>query len=66
MCGRTSLFAGPAVLEERFDVTVPDEYAPRYNVAPGTPIAAIRDDSPEIVEPIDVHESDPQRGLDEF
>ena len=50
MCGRTSLFASPAALEERFDVAVADEYEPRYNVAPETPIATIRDDSPDALE----------------
>jgi len=50
MCGRTSLFASPPVLEERFDVTVTEEYEPRYNVAPETPIAMIRDDAPETLD----------------
>jgi len=50
MCGRTSLFASPATLEERFDVAVSDEYEPRYNVAPETPIATIRDELPETLD----------------
>ncbi|SNZ12400.1 Putative SOS response-associated peptidase YedK [Natronoarchaeum philippinense] len=50
MCGRTSLFATPETLAARFGVDVTDEYEPRYNVAPETPIAAIRDDAPDALE----------------
>lgn len=46
MCGRTSLFAPPAVLEARFDATVVDPLSPRYNLAPGDDLAVIRDDAP--------------------
>jgi putative SOS response-associated peptidase YedK len=31
----------PAVLEERWDVRVPDAYEPRYNVAPGAALATV-------------------------
>jgi putative SOS response-associated peptidase YedK len=34
MCGRFTIFANADDLAERFSVTVPAEYAPRYNVAP--------------------------------
>jgi putative SOS response-associated peptidase YedK len=32
----------PAVLEERWDVRVPDDYEPRYNVAPGEDLVTVR------------------------
>lgn len=41
MCGRTSLFASPDELESRFDVTVPEAYTPRYNIAPTDPLEVI-------------------------
>lgn len=50
MCGRFALFSPPIRLSESlhlpFDYPVP-ELAPRYNVPPGTWIAAIRCESPD-------------------
>ena len=52
MCGRHSLFAPPAVLEERFgaafaaDVT----YRPRYNVAPGERTAVVTSEAPGVID----------------
>lgn len=42
MCGRFSLFVPPSVLEERFDAEAAEPLVPRYNVAPGDDVAAIR------------------------
>lgn len=47
MCGRYSLFAPPADIEERFDVAVPETYQPRYNAAPGQLLPVIPDTAPE-------------------
>jgi putative SOS response-associated peptidase YedK len=44
MCGRTSLYATPEELSGRFDVSVPDSYRPRYNVAPSDDLAVVRSD----------------------
>jgi putative SOS response-associated peptidase YedK len=44
MCGRLSLAVSPAVITERFGARPPPGLAPRYNVAPGQPLAAIRSD----------------------
>jgi len=44
MCGRTSLFAPPHELAARFDVSVPDEYQPRYNIAPTDPVEVVTAD----------------------
>jgi putative SOS response-associated peptidase YedK len=44
MCGRTSLFAPAAEIERRFDATVPDDYQPRYNIAPTEPVEVITAD----------------------
>lgn len=45
MCGRFTLTADPAELQERFsEYTLPAEYAPRYNIAPTQPILAIPND----------------------
>jgi putative SOS response-associated peptidase YedK len=41
MCGRINLTAAPHVLAERFYLDLVPEILPRYNVAPGTDIAAI-------------------------
>lgn len=49
MCGRTSLFAPRADLEDRFDAAVPDDYRPRYNVAPSEPLEVIPADDPDAV-----------------
>jgi putative SOS response-associated peptidase YedK len=42
MCGRFSLFAPQEDLSKRFGADVAFEYEPRYNIAPGTDIATIR------------------------
>jgi putative SOS response-associated peptidase YedK len=44
MCGRLSLAVSPGDLEARFDARAPPALGPRYNVAPGENLAAIRDD----------------------
>lgn len=41
MCGRTSLFAPRTELERRFDAAVPDDYRPRYNIAPTESVEVI-------------------------
>ncbi|WP_248518296.1 SOS response-associated peptidase [Salinarchaeum laminariae] len=46
MCGRFTLFAGADDLGERFSVSVPAEYSPRYNVSPSQPVPLIGDDDP--------------------
>jgi len=50
MCGRTSLFADRDTLQTRFDVTVPEDYTPRYNIAPGEDLAVITNEAPETIE----------------
>lgn len=52
MCGRLSLFSPSEDLESRFEVFVPDEYAPSYNVAPGDDVTTIREDSPDVAESV--------------
>ena len=42
MCGRFSQTATPAMIAQQFDVAVPSLFAPRYNIAPSQPVAAIR------------------------
>jgi putative SOS response-associated peptidase YedK len=44
MCGRFSQTATPEMIAQEFDVVVPPLFAPRYNIAPSQPIAAIRID----------------------
>jgi putative SOS response-associated peptidase YedK len=48
MCGRTSLFAARADVEETFDARVVADggYVPRYNIAPGEPLEVITSDAP--------------------
>lgn len=41
MCGRTSLFALPEVIEDRFDVSVLDDIPPRYNIGPSDWLATV-------------------------
>jgi putative SOS response-associated peptidase YedK len=42
MCGRFTLTVDPAELQENFPgVSFPEQYAPRYNIAPTQPILAI-------------------------
>jgi putative SOS response-associated peptidase YedK len=50
MCGRTSLFAPAAELERRFDVAVPDEYRPRYNIAPTDNVEVITGDESDQIQ----------------
>jgi len=50
MCGRFSLFVPPAVLEERFDAEVAGTLLPRYNVAPGDDVSAIRNDDSRTID----------------
>ena len=47
MCGRTSLFAPPETVRERFDAEPVRPLEPRYNVSPGQPIPVVRDDAPD-------------------
>lgn len=47
MCGRTSLFALPEVIEDRFDVSVTDDIPPRYNVGPRDWLASVTNAEPE-------------------
>ena len=42
MCGRFSQTATPAEIAQLFDVAIPPLFAPRYNIAPSQPVAAIR------------------------
>ncbi|MFW6447989.1 MAG: SOS response-associated peptidase [Halobacteriota archaeon] len=46
MCGRTSLFAPPPAVEDRFDVEVEGDLPPRYNVGPGDWLATVTDADP--------------------
>ncbi|MFP4590388.1 MAG: SOS response-associated peptidase [Halobacteriales archaeon] len=46
MCGRTSLFAPPPAVEDRFDVSVEGDLPPRYNVGPGDWLATVPDAAP--------------------
>ncbi|MFB6139563.1 MAG: SOS response-associated peptidase [Halosimplex sp.] len=50
MCGRYSLFAPPADIEERFDATFDDEFEPRYNAAPSRALPVISGDEPETIQ----------------
>lgn len=42
MCGRYALHANPEVVRLQFALDAVPEFAPRYNVCPGTPILAVR------------------------
>ena len=42
MCGRYTLTSSSKTLAEAFDLSTPPPVAPRYNIAPSQPIAAIR------------------------
>ena len=42
MCGRFALKLPPAALKDYFDLDEAPDYGPRYNIAPSTPILAIR------------------------
>jgi putative SOS response-associated peptidase YedK len=41
MCGRFTVATDPAVLAERFDVELPEDWAPSYNVAPTQEVLGI-------------------------
>jgi len=42
MCGRFYLFSTGAAVADLFDLAVPIEVAPRYNIAPSQPVAVVR------------------------
>ena len=50
MCGRNSLFAPQADLEERFDATARHPVRPQYNIAPGEELAVVRNDEPGAID----------------
>ncbi len=50
MCGRFCIAASPGEIETRFRVSVPPEYRPRYNIAPGQMILAVTGSSSLMVE----------------
>lgn len=41
MCGRFTVATDPAVLAERFEVELPEDWTPSYNVAPTQPVLGI-------------------------
>jgi putative SOS response-associated peptidase YedK len=44
MCGRFTLVLEPGDLQDEFDLGgIPDEYTPRYNIAPTQPVSVVRD-----------------------
>lgn len=53
MCGRYSLVAPPADVEQRFGATVAEEFEPRYNAAPRQSLPVVADDAPEVVRPME-------------
>ena len=53
MCGRFSVAVSPEVIAERFGARPPSALAPRYNVAPGEPLAAIRNHGRDRIEPLE-------------
>jgi putative SOS response-associated peptidase YedK len=50
MCGRTSLFASPAEVRERFDAEPIRPLEPRYNVAPGQEHPVVRNDALDTIQ----------------
>jgi putative SOS response-associated peptidase YedK len=53
MCGRFTVATDPAELSERFDVVLPEDWTPSYNVAPTQPVLGVvrgRDDVRELRE----------------
>ena len=50
MCGRTSLFLPPSVVEERFEAEFQTEFVPRYNVAPRQDQYAITGEDPGAID----------------
>jgi len=53
MCGRLSLAVSPEVVAERFGARPPPALTVRYNVAPGQSLAAIRNDAPDRIAPLE-------------
>ncbi|WP_137286570.1 SOS response-associated peptidase [Halorussus salinisoli] len=49
MCGRTSLFAPPELVAERFDAEPVRPLEPRYNVAPGQEHPVVRNDNADAI-----------------
>jgi putative SOS response-associated peptidase YedK len=45
MCGRYTVAVDPQLLAERFDVALPEEVVPRYNVAPTDPVPVLAERS---------------------
>ena len=45
MCGRYTVAVDPRLLAERFGVEVPEDIAPRFNVAPTDPVLALTERS---------------------
>ncbi len=51
MCGRFTLILDPGDLQEELDLGgIPDEYKPRYNIAPTQDVAVVRDNKIKQVE----------------
>ncbi|MBC8099053.1 MAG: SOS response-associated peptidase [Armatimonadetes bacterium] len=47
MCGRFTLTADPALVQQTFNLDVaPAQFAPRYNIAPSQPVAVISNQNP--------------------
>ncbi|WP_129115724.1 SOS response-associated peptidase [Halegenticoccus tardaugens] len=49
MCGRYTLFASQAALEDRFDAEADRPVEPRYNCAPGQRLPVIANDAPDAI-----------------
>ena len=47
MCGRYTIIAKAEEIEKRFNVEVPEVYAPRYNAAPSQILPVITNQNPE-------------------
>jgi putative SOS response-associated peptidase YedK len=45
MCGRYTVAVDPQLLAERFNIALPDDVEPRYNVAPSQPVLTITERS---------------------
>jgi putative SOS response-associated peptidase YedK len=45
MCGRYTVAVDPQLLAERFDIALPGEFVPRFNVAPTDPVLALTERS---------------------
>ena len=53
MCGRYTLFAPPADIEERFGATFEEPPAPRYNAAPRQSLPVITNDAPDSIDALE-------------